>query len=72
MDPYEPKFILGDWFNVCHGVEKESIDLILTDLPYGILDSQKWDKKLDLAEIEETFDFVLKPGGQFITFCNQW
>lgn len=71
VNPYKPKLILGDWFNMCRNIEKESIDLILTDLPYGILESQKWDKKLDLTEIEKTFDFVLKPSGQFITFCNQ-
>ena len=68
---YEPNLILGDWFIVCDIIEKESIDLILTDLPYGILESQKWDKKINITEIEKTFDAVLKPNGQFITFCNQ-
>lgn len=68
---YEPNLILGDWFNVCNIVGKESIDLILTDLPYGILDSQKWDKELNLTKLEKTLDYVLKPNGQFITFCNQ-
>lgn len=70
-NPYKPNLILGDWFIVCDIIEKESIDLILTDLPYGILESQKWDKKLNITEIEKAFDFVLKPNGQFITFCNQ-
>ncbi len=70
-NPYEPNLILGDWFNVCDIIEKESIDLILTDLPYGILESQRWDKKLDLNELERTLDYVLKPRGQIITFCNQ-
>ena len=70
-NPYEPNLILGDWFNICDNIGKESIDLILTDLPYGILESQNWDKKLDLAELEKTLDMVLKPNGQFITFCNQ-
>lgn len=68
---YEPNLILGDWFTVFEIVRKESIDLILTDLPYGILESQEWDKQIDLKKLEETIDFVLKPNGQFITFCNQ-
>ena len=68
---YEPNLVCGDWFKVCDLAGKESIDLILTDLPYGILESQNWDKKLDLIELERTFDYVLKPCGQFITFCNQ-
>ena len=70
-NPYEPNLILGDWFNVCDIVKKESIHLILTDIPYGILESQKWDKQINLKKLEETFNFVLKPNGQFITFCNQ-
>lgn len=68
---FVPNLIRGDWFDVCQIVRRESIDLILTDLPYGILDSQKWDKELDLIELERTLGFVLKPNGQFITFCNQ-
>ena len=68
---YEPNLIMGDWFKVFEVVGKESVDLILTDLPYGILDSQDWDKKLDLNELERTLDYVLKPQGQFITFANQ-
>lgn len=70
INQYEPNLIRADWFKINNIVRQESVDLILTDLPYGILDSQKWDKKLDIAELEKTFDAVLKPGGQFITFCN--
>ncbi len=71
INPYLPNLILGDWFDVYKQIEAKSIDLILTDLPYGILESQNWDKKLDLAKSENTLDMVLKPNGQFITFCNQ-
>ncbi len=70
-NPYAPNLINGDWFKINEVIEKESIDLILTDLPYGILESQGWDKQIDLKKLEETLDFVLKPKGQFITFCNQ-
>ncbi len=70
-NPYEPNLISGDWFDICDIIEKELIDLILTDLPYGILESQKWDEELDLNKLEKTLDAVLRPNGQFITFCNQ-
>lgn len=70
-NPFEPNLVLGDWFKVFNIVKKESVDLILTDLPYGILESQKWDNNLDLNELEKTIDVVLKPNGLFITFCNQ-
>lgn len=68
---YEPNLIRGDWFKICNIVGQGSIDLILTDLPYGILEKQGWDKKQNLIELEKTFDAVLKPKGIFITFCNQ-
>ena len=71
VNHYEPNLIRGDWFDVCEIIKEESIDLILTDLPYGILDSQKWDQALDLTILEKTLDMVLKPYGLFITFCNQ-
>lgn len=68
---YEPNLVRGDWFKICDIIRKESIDLILTDLPYGILESQNWDKEIDIKKLEKTIDFVLKPNGLFITFCNQ-
>lgn len=71
INPYSPSLILGDWFDVCEHLGEGTVDLILTDLPYGILESQNWDKKLDLTVLERTLDFVLNPLGQFITFCNQ-
>ena len=71
INPFEPTLILDDWFKVYKQIRKESIDLILTDLPYGILESQKWDKKLNFTKLEQTLDLVLKPNGLFITFCNQ-
>lgn len=71
INPYSPNLILGDWFDIFEHIGEGTVDLILTDLPYGILESQIWDKKLDLIELEKTLDFVLNQRGQFITFCNQ-
>ena len=71
INPFEPNLINEDWFKVYEQIGEKSIDLILTDLPYGILESQKWGKGLDLPELEKTLDSVLKKNGQFITFCNQ-
>ncbi len=71
INPFEPNMVFGDWFELYKQIDENSIDLILTDLPYGILESQTWDKKLNISVLEKTFDFVLKPEGQLITFCNQ-
>jgi site-specific DNA-methyltransferase (adenine-specific) len=47
-----------------------SVDLILTDPPYGILESQSWDCELNIEKLEKTFSSILKPEGQMILFCN--
>jgi len=47
-----------------------SVDLILTDPPFGILEKQGWDRGIALDEMESTFDYVLKETGQTIMFCN--
>lgn len=59
-----------DWFNHCQLVSKNSIDLILTDPPYGKMDKMEWDKKVNIMLLQETFDYVLKPKGLLIIFCD--
>ena len=66
-----PTLLNGDWFDVVGRIEPHSIDLILTDPPYGILEKcRDTDKAVDLAELETTFAQVLKSTGIAILFCN--
>lgn len=67
----KPKLIFGDWYEHYRGIERHSIDLVLTDPPYGILDKHRsWDIPLNLAEFEQSLDHLLKETGLAIIFCN--
>ncbi len=64
------EIVNADWYDKYTDIKKNSIDLILTDLPWGILEKYNWDKSQDLIELEKTFDYVLKDNGLLILFCN--
>ncbi len=62
-----------NWFDYYLSIEKQSIDLVLTDPPYSILEKHKdWDQKIDLHSLENSIDYVLKQNGLAIIFCNLW
>lgn len=50
-------------------LEDKSVDLILTDLPYGMM-SYKADKKIDLSAMWEQFKRILKPHCVVALFAN--
>ncbi len=69
------KIILGDALESLRDIEKESIDLICIDPPYGI-NKIGWDKKLNCEDelywniLISSFDRILKPHGQMICFAG--
>jgi site-specific DNA-methyltransferase (adenine-specific) len=75
------KIILGDCLEVMRGMGDNSVDLVLTDPPYGI-DFQsnrrvKWQQKDKIANDKTPFvDWisdawrVLKPSGSLLCFCR--
>lgn len=53
-------------------IESNSIDLILTDLPYGVLNKRsKWDVVIDFDKMWNGVNRVLKDNGAFITTAKQ-
>lgn len=55
------------------GMEKikdKSIDLILTDLPYGVTDC-KWDNIIPFADMWEQYNRVIKDNGAIVLFSIQ-
>jgi len=69
----QPNLHHVDWFEYYRTVEAESVDLILTDPAYGILEKYKnWDKKINLQLLEDSIDCVLRKNGLAIIFCNLW
>ena len=67
--------IHGDCYKLYSRIEKKSVDLIFTDIPFGLFgkDSSlkmEWDTPQDLYELKTMFDYVLKPDGQILMFAD--
>ena len=62
--------MLGDCLELYKNIEPKSIDLILTDLPYGTT-ACKWDTIIPFDKLWEMVNYLLKPNGTFITTASQ-
>ena len=61
---------LGDCLEVLPTLEPQSIDAIITDLPYGTT-ACKWDSVIPFAPMWAAVKHVLKPRGAFVTTASQ-
>lgn len=61
---------LGDCLELYKNIEPKSIDLILTDLPYGTT-ACKWDTIIPFEKLWEMVNYLLKPNGAFITTASE-
>jgi len=61
---------LGDCLELYKNIEPKSIDLILTDLPYGTT-ACKWDAIIPFDKLWKMVNYLLKPNGAFITTASQ-
>ena len=59
-----------DCFNVLPTLDKESIDLILIDPPYGTT-TINWDKTFDFNKMWEMIDYIAKTNANIIIFGSQ-
>ena len=53
---------LNDCFNVLPHIKEHSVDMVLSDLPYGTTACQ-WDSVLPLPELWKEYTRILKPNG---------
>ncbi len=60
----------GDCMELLKDIPTESVDLILTDPPYGTT-CNEWDKTLPLDEMFAQFNRVIKEHGCIAVFCQQ-
>ncbi len=68
----KPILLLGDCIERMQDLKTNSVDLILTDFPYGVLNSRsKWDVVPDLTKIWEQFDRVGKKNAAVVTTGKQ-
>jgi len=68
--PCYAQVFLGDCLKLYKNLEPKSIDLILTDLPYGTT-ACKWDTIIPFDKLWEMVNYLLKPNGTFITTASQ-
>lgn len=62
----------GDCLVESNKIQDKSVDLILTDLPYGVLNKRAmWDVIIPFDEMWKMVDRILKPNGAFITTSKQ-
>ena len=66
----EYKLILGDAIVEMSKLKDESIDHIITDLPYGIT-GNKWDEVIPFQPMWEQFNRIIKNKGNIVLFSSQ-
>ena len=66
------KIYHGDCFDFLPQIADKSIDLILTDMPYGTLNKSnpdaQWDKEVSLPTLWNQYKRIIKPNGAILLF----
>ena len=62
-----------DMFNILWRIEDQSINLLLTDFPYGTLNKKRneWDKVIDYDRFWQQVDRICKPNAAIISTAAQ-
>lgn len=66
----EVRLYCGDCLQVMPTLEAQSVDAVITDLPYGTT-ACSWDEVIPFAPMWEAVKHVLKPRGVFVTTASQ-
>ena len=66
------KLYHGDCFDFLPQISDKSVDLILTDMPYGTLNKSnpdaQWDKEVSLPSLWNQYKRIIKPNGAILLF----
>lgn len=75
------RLIQGDCLEVSDNIDNSSVDLILTDLPYGTMGMENtkhgmtnkvsWDKAINPTDIFIIADRILRPNGKMLLFSQE-
>lgn len=66
----EAKLYLGDCLEIMKNIPDNSVDLILTDLPFGVT-KNKWDKKNPLDNLWEEYNRISKQTTPVVLNCQE-
>ena len=64
------KLLNGDCLELMKEIQDNSVDMILTDLPYGTTNC-KWDTPIDLVELWKQYKRIVKTNGAIVLFGQQ-
>ena len=62
-----------DMFNILGNIEPQSVDLLLTDFPYGTLNKSRnqWDRIIDYERFWDLVDIICKPNAAIVSTAAQ-
>ena len=70
----EVKLILGDCLDNMKGISDKSIDMILCDLPYEVLNKSnkyaQWDRLIPFDKLWEQYNRIIKDNGAIVLFAQ--
>ena len=61
---------LGDCLGIMSNIPNNSVDFICCDLPYGMT-APKWDEHIDMVELWEQYNRIIKNNGTIALFASQ-
>lgn len=64
------ELLQGDCLELMNGIEDNSVDMVLCDLPYGIT-RNKWDSIIPLDRLWEQYKRVIKDNGAIVLFSAE-
>ena len=68
------KLLHGDCLELMQSIPDKSIDMILCDLPYGILNKQnnnaRWDSVIPFSSLWEQYERIIKNNGAIALFAS--
>ncbi|OHD27282.1 MAG: hypothetical protein A2Y38_19355 [Spirochaetes bacterium GWB1_59_5] len=70
INTFLDRIILGDCLDVMPAIPSGSINLILTDLPYGVTDCH-WDRRIDLVRLFCEYRRILSDRGALVLMATQ-
>ena len=65
----------GNFFQQYQQIKAGTVNLFLSDLPYGLFDHNRLsdipdDPRIDLRQLETALHYLLSNNGQAVLFCN--
>ena len=63
--------IKGDCLEVMKNIKDNSVDMILCDLPYGLMSGCKWDIVIPFEPLWEQYNRIIKDNGAIVLFGSQ-